>query len=115
MKQPFPPYPAIERALTEVILEARLRGIRLQHIETVSCSEKWCRTLGVWFFYESDAEVQANKKNGTDEWIGKKFVSEIDAVKASFGFSELPEISFEFDSVENVKTNYQGNYFLRIR
>jgi hypothetical protein len=115
MKHPYPPYPAIERALTEVILKARSKGIRLQNIETVSCSEEWCRTLGVWVFYESDAAAQAHKENGTNKWIEKKFVEELDAAKVSFRFSELPEISFEFDSVENVKKNYQGNYFLRMK
>jgi hypothetical protein len=115
MKHPYPPYPAIERALTEVILEARSKEIRLQNVETVSCSEDWCRTLGVWFFYESDLEVEVHKKDGTNEWLKKTFVRELDAAKVNFRFSELPEISFEFDSIENVKKNYQGSYFLRMK
>ncbi len=115
MKHPYPPYAAIERALTEVILEARSKGMHLHNAETVSCSEEWCRTLGVCFFFASDAELEANKKNGTNEWIEKKFVSELNAAKASFGFYELPEITFEFDSGENVKINCRGSYFLRMR
>jgi hypothetical protein len=115
MKHPYPPYPAIERVLTEVILDARSKGIRLQNVETVSCSEDWRRTLGVWFFYESDLEVVVHKKDGANEWLEKTFVRELDAAKVNFRFSELPEISFEFDSVENIKKNYQGSYFLRMK
>lgn len=115
MKHPYPPYPAIERALSEVILEARAKGIRLQNVETVSCSEDWCCTLGVWFFYESDLEVKIHIKDGANEWLERQFVKELNAAKMDFGFSELPEVFFEFDSVENVKENYQGSYFLRMK
>jgi hypothetical protein len=114
MKRPYPPYPAIEQALTEVIVEARSKGKPI-HTETVTTSEEWDDTLGIWLFYESDAEAQAHRKDGTNEWIEKKFVEELDARKLSFGFSKLPTISFMFDSAENVKKNYQGSYYLRMR
>lgn len=115
MLPPFPPYVAIERALTEVILAARAKGVAFRETHLITTSAEWDRDLTVLFFYPLDADVEAYQADGTSVWAQEKFISELHAAKRNFDFSELPNMTFEFDSHENVVNNYQGNYFLRLR
>ncbi|MDN2705668.1 hypothetical protein O0881_27100 [Janthinobacterium sp. SUN100] len=115
MRHPYPPYSAIELALNEVILAARLKGVSFKNTELITTSEEWDRELVVLFFYQNDTDVQWNQETGINEWLQRKFVHELNATKVRYGFSEFPEITFMFDSEENVKANFQGDYFLRLR
>lgn len=115
MRHPYPPFSAIEAALSELILGARLAGIHFKHTELAEFPAEWDPNLVVLIFYEYDADVQTYDRNGTREWVEDKFIEELNEVKAQFRFTELPKIQFEFDSVENVKKNYQGSYFFRLR
>ena len=115
MKHPYPPYSAIELALNEVILAARLKGVSFKNTELITTSEEWDRELVILFFYQNNTDVQWNQENGINKWLQRKFVHELNATKVRYGFSEFPEITFMFDSEENVKLNFQGDYFLRLR
>ena len=114
MTYPYPPFAAIEHALSEVILAARPKGIRLQDVKPLTAPGEE-HTLQVWFFYKHDTDVPAYEQDGTSEWLTERFVEELSAAKKQFRFTELPETTFMFDSTENLKKNYQGNYYLRFK
>jgi hypothetical protein len=70
-------------------------------------------SLEVYVFYEKDADISENQKNGVSENVKQIFIKTI----SSMGYMEKfgDKISFEFDSNENVINNYNGSYFLRLR
>lgn len=115
MKQPYPPFPAIEQALSDVLNDMKVRGIRVRHTEVVTTSEEWDDALGIWFFFEDDDELAKCRLDGTTATIETLFNDRLDAAKKPYSFSKLPTVVFEFDSHENVLRNYQGSYFLRLR
>lgn len=115
MKQPYPPFPAIERALSDVLDDMEVRGVRVRHTEVVTTSEEWDESLGIWFFFENDDELAKYRLDGTTGTIEALFNDHLEAAKKPYSFSKLPAVVFEFDSHENVLRNYQGSYFLRLR
>jgi hypothetical protein len=115
MTRSYPPFSAIEHALDNARWAARSRGLSLKHMELVADSAESEGTLGVIFFYENDVDVKRNLENGMSEWLRLKFLEELDDIKERYCFSDLPKTTFEFDSAENVRVNFQGNYFLRLR
>jgi hypothetical protein len=115
MKQPYPPFPAIEQALSDVLDDMKLRGIAINHTEIVTTSEEWDDSLGIWFFFEDDSELATRRMDGTTVAIEALFKDRLEAAKNPYFFSKLPKVVFEFDSHENVQRNYQGSYFLRLR
>lgn len=94
---------------------AKSRGLSLKHVELLTGSAASEGSLGIIVFYENDIDVKRNLENGMSEWLRQKFLEELDCVKERYFFSDLPKMSFEFDSEENVRLNFQGNYFLRLR
>jgi hypothetical protein len=115
MKQPYPPFPAIERALSDVLNDMKMRGINVRHTEVVTTSEEWDESLGIWFFFEDDDELEKYRLDSTTGTIEALFNDRLEAAKKSYTFSKLPTVVVEFDSYENVLRNYQGSYFLRLR
>lgn len=115
MKQPYPPFPAIEQALSDVLDDMKVRGVRVRHTEVVTTSEEWDESLGIWFFFEDDGELTKRRMDGTTVAIESLFMDRLEAAKNPYFFSKLPKVGFEFDSHENVQRNYQGSYFLRLR
>ncbi len=115
MKQPYPPFPAIEQALSDVLDAMKVRGVRVRHTEVVTTSEEWDETLGIWLFFEDNSELAKCRMDGTTVAIETLFNDRLEAAKNPYSFSKLPTVVFEFDSHENVLRNYQGNYFLRLR
>jgi hypothetical protein len=64
-------------------------------------------------FYQTDEDVALCEKNGTSDEI-RRFV--YDALeKHGRGKREVLQVSFEFDSDENVRRKFDGDYFLRLR
>ena len=115
MHTPYPPFAAIEQAMSAVIVEMRAREIRLKNVEFVTTSREGDNSLVVLIFYESDSDVAIYDGDGTTEAIRLKFQDELAASKSQFSFSQLPNMSFVFDSHENVVKNFEGNYFLRLK
>jgi hypothetical protein len=97
-----------------IIAIMRNKNIPLK-VEFVTTSEEWDDLLGVWIFYETQADVTKYEIDGTTEFIKLAFVNELAVSKSRFSFSELPKTNFVLDSRENVDKNFKGSYFLRMR
>ena len=70
-------------------------------------------SLDVLIVYKRDKDLQANIALGLVEQTKAEFLRILEEVGY---FKENPrDVYFEFDSHENVKKNYEGNYFLRLR
>ena len=115
MHPPYPPFPAIEQALSDVVDDMKARGVRVRHTEVVTTSDEWDDSLGIWFFFEDDDELAKCRLDGTTQTIEVLFKDRLELAKDPYSFSMLPTVVFEFDSHENVLRNYQGSYFLRLR
>ena len=107
-----PGYDAIERAKLGLLAWAKEAGIPIRALEYVATFESWDDGIGVWIFYETNADLESAKvtSNGL---VRERLLAELRA--ANYPFKDFPEISFEFDSHENVEANYQGNYYYRLR
>lgn len=75
--------------------------------------ESWSDSHALWVFYPKNKDLEKYNKNGTSEKIRQCYVKSLEA--HNFPFSEFPRVGFEFDSDENVRKNYAGNYFYRLR
>ena len=66
-----------------------------------------------YVFYKKDKDIQVNKDNGVSNKVEKFVYKELERL----GRGEKGEVFvvFEFDSDENVNTNYEGDYYLRMR
>lgn len=69
----------------------------------------------IWVFFINDQDVRENTDAGTLALIEEDFHKRLLASRAQFSFFELPPISFVYDSKENVDSNFQGSYYLRMR
>ncbi len=69
--------------------------------------------LEVYIFYEKNEDINKNQLNGTTEQVKREFIEELSKLDYKKHFSE--EVSFIFDSNENVVENYAGSYFFRLR
>ncbi len=68
-------------------------------------------SLEVYVFYKKDDDIVENQKNGVTEKIKETFINIIYDIDCT----RFNEISFVFDSHENVIKNYEGSYFFRLR
>lgn len=70
-------------------------------------------SLEIYVFYKNDKILLNNLQNGTTENI-KAFI--LEKLNECGYFEEFSKnVLFVFDSDENVKKKYKGNYFLRLR
>ena len=72
----------------------------------------WGEFLGVYIFYNLNAELEQYEKTGVLEKTKRNFMSILNDVGYIKEFNDIVRISF--DSDENVRKNYQGNYGLRL-
>lgn len=69
--------------------------------------------LEVYVFYEKNEDINKNQLSGKTEQVKREFLEELSKLDYKKHFSE--EVSFIFDSNENVVENYAGSYFFRLR
>ena len=69
--------------------------------------------IEVYIFYPTDQNVKENERSGTSQTIQSMFEQELDRV--SRGPKSGTELRFEFDSLENIRKNYEGSYYNRLR
>lgn len=69
--------------------------------------------IGVYVFFEHNKDLDAVKSRGDVAVIRKTLMEELDAVGR--GASSGIQIKVEFDSDQNVKENFSGSYFFRLR
>lgn len=66
-----------------------------------------------YIFYKNDKDIQANEDNGVSKKIEKFVYKELE--RQGRGQKGQLSVVFEFDSDENVNSNYDGDYYLRMR
>lgn len=103
----------IEAARTRMFDRAQTLGIPLHVIEYVVPFVPTDFSLNVFFFLKTDQQVREARSAKRQGEMSAEFVK----ILRSLGYSEewLTQISFEFDSDENVQRHYQGSYFHRMR
>ncbi|ABN54157.1 MAG TPA: hypothetical protein DEF39_10870 [Hungateiclostridium thermocellum] len=70
-------------------------------------------SLEVYVFYESDIDITQYQQNGVSDKIKQVFLEALNDLNYMKIFNN--NITFTFDSNENVINNYQGSYFFRLR
>ncbi|HEX4997174.1 MAG TPA: hypothetical protein VFY29_03045 [Terriglobia bacterium] len=66
-----------------------------------------------YVFFEKDKDVQESQRTGVQDEIAEFVLSALE--RAGRGKREDIRVAFEFDSDENVRRKFEGNYFLRLR
>lgn len=87
--------------------------IKLHTIECVVPLVNSDKSLFVWLFYDTDQTKNDYENNGTNEAVKNKYLHLLNEL--SYPVEYLKEVSFLADSDENVKKNYEGSYFYRLR
>lgn len=64
-------------------------------------------------FFETNRQLKEYKENGMIDYIKEEFIEILDKIGYTKKF--IDGVDIEFDSDENVKRNYEGNYFYRSR
>ena len=99
-----------EKAREQICSFAKEDFCPIYKIHTISIFGK---SLEVNIFFKTNKELSENNISGKTEEIKNKFIN---ILKELGYFLEFPDkIMFFFDSHENVKKKYKGNYFLRLR
>ena len=104
---------AIECARTRLLNWAEAKKIPINRVEIVASFQDWDDGIGVWVFYEHDADVTERNENGSSNEIESKLLGYLDDCEYPYG--KFPNVVFVFDSHENVQKNFGGNYFYRLR
>lgn len=116
MHAPFPSLAAIEIAIVGTMREAQALGIELQTIQLATTSEIWDEKLVVLFVYETDQHLRARDIDETHKWLKNQFEEELQKSQKTLPFERMPDqIFYEFDSHENIKKNFNGSYYLRLK
>jgi len=86
-------------------------NIPLHRIDHVITWEDWDDGIGVYLFLGKTSDVESLRPEQQDQmkraYLG--FLKD-----AGYPFEKFPNVVFEIDSDENVRNNYQGNYFYRV-
>lgn len=87
-------------------------AIPLHGIEHVITWQKWDDGIGVYFFLHKIEDLMKLRPEKSQEMKEAylKFLSE-----SGYPFEKFPNVVFEIDSDENVRKNYGGSYFNRLR
>jgi hypothetical protein len=71
------------------------------------------KSLSVWLFYNTDETKKNYESNGTNEAVKNKYLHLL--TELNYPSDYLREVTFLADSDENVKNNFEGSYFYRLR
>jgi hypothetical protein len=66
-----------------------------------------------YIFYNKNEDIQTYSDNGVSQQIVDFVYAELERQKR--GKRDEIDVAFEFDSHENVRAKYDGDYFLRLR
>jgi len=87
--------------------------IRLHAIECLVPFVLTDKNLSIWLFYDTEKTTNLYENNGTNEVVKNKCLNLL--VELNYPTEYLKQVSFLTDSDENVKKNYEGSYFYRLR
>ena len=71
------------------------------------------KSLVVYLFFDTNQRMMEYNSNQTTENVKQKFIDILK--KLDYPNDYLPQVSFVIDTDENVRENYDGSYFGRLR
>ncbi len=87
-------------------------GIKIFRIEYLITWEDWDDGIEVYIFTKTNKELSDLSENQIENL---KFEYLNCLKRNNYPFDKFPNIGFVFDSDQNVKENYEGSYFYRLR
>lgn len=87
--------------------------IRLHTVDCVVPFVLTDKSLSVWLFYDTDKTRSDYEINGTNDLVKNQYLHLL--TELNYPTDYLEEVTFFIDSDENVKKNYEGSYFYRLR
>ena len=103
---------SVERADKAFARWCQDNDIPLHGIKHVITWEEWDNGIGVYIFLHTLAEVESLSTGRIDE-MKSTYRSYLREHK--YPYDKFPNVTFEIDSDENVRKNYCGSYFFRLR
>ena len=103
----------IDKAKQSTTDWAKQNNIQLFKIEFVVPFVLTDKNLSVWLFFDTDERVKEYENNGTTDKVKTHFIQSLKDI--NYPTDYLNEVDFFVDSDENVKTNFEGSYFYRLR
>jgi hypothetical protein len=103
----------IEKAQNATMEWAKVNNIQLFKIEFVVPFVLTDKSLSVWLFFDTNDRVKEYENNGSTKKVKQQFLQFLK--NSNYPNDYLGEVDFLVDSDENVKTNYEGSYFNRLR
>lgn len=110
MKKEEQQWDFIEKAKMILMNWSKVNNVHLFAVHFVPMSDF---SLEVYVFYKSDFDIIQYQKNGVSDKVKQIFIKALNDLNYMKNFNN--NITFTFDSNENVINNYQGSYFLRLR
>lgn len=107
----YPPQVALEQAMIRALEGGEGKSLPIADFEILR-ADTW---VAVWVFFVTEQDAREHAEAGALIGVERDFRAWLLALQEQFSFGELPSISFELDSKENVDKNYQGSYYLRMR
>jgi len=108
-----PEWSIIETARQELIRFAIARGIRIHSVHYVATFEAWDSGIEVWIFFQTDSDLREHKEANATKSLEAEYLRILRQL--DYPFERFPDVGFHFDSDENVRQNYEGSYFDRLR
>ena len=103
---------SIKQTDSEFINWCQTKAISIFRIEHVITWEDWDDGIGVYIFTKTNEEIN----DLTESDIENLKTEYLNALKRNnYPFDKFPNVKFQFDSDQNVKENFAGNYFFRLR
>lgn len=100
----------LKKVKEDVINWANNHQINLHTIHFIPMSDY---SLEVYVFYECDIDIIQSENNGVSDKVKQYIIKALNDLNYMDIFND--NLTFIFDSHENVCNNYQGSYFLRLR
>lgn len=100
-------------AKESMLLWTKKENIHLFRIEYIIPFVLTDKSLEIYLFFDTDQRMKEYDIDGTTDSIKRKFLSTLSELHYPIDY--LNEVDFVIDSDENVKKNYEGNYFYRLR
>jgi hypothetical protein len=99
----------VRKATTDWTKENNVQLFKIEFVIPLVLTDK---SLSVWLFFDTNDRLNEYELNGTTEKVKCHFMRFLKNM--NYPTDYLNEVDFFVDSDENVKANFEGNYFYRL-
>ena len=103
----------VDKAESLMLAWAKNENIHIFQIEFIIPFVLSDKSLVVYLFFDTNQRMMEYNSNQTTENVKQKFIDILK--KLDYPNDYLPQVSFVIDTDENVRENYDGSYFGRLR